>query len=167
VAPSAAVASAAATGAGASVDAVAVLRLRIEQAAADERLDLLRDFVRTHVMRVLRRPDDDPPGFHGRLMDLGVDSLMAVKLRAQLGEGLGLSDPLPATLMFDHPTIAGLADVLAARFDDVAAAPPVFAEPRHDGIAPPRALDIGAIAALSEAEIEALVIRQMQNEAAS
>jgi hypothetical protein len=38
---------------------------------------------------------------------------MAVELRNQLGTGLGLKRALPATLVFDYPTIAAITDYLA------------------------------------------------------
>jgi acyl transferase domain-containing protein/SAM-dependent methyltransferase len=145
-------------------------RGRIDAALPEERADLLRAFVRDQVMRVLRRPPDDPPGLREPLMDLGVDSLMAIQLRASLGAGLGLERPLPATLIFDHPTIAGLADLLLSRLAEpaIAAAAPV--QPPQPA-APAAAsaddiLDAGAIAALSEADIEALLIARMEREPA-
>ncbi len=169
---------------GAAV-AAAELRRKLADALPDERTDLLRAFVRREVMRVLRRAGDDPPGLHERLMDLGIDSLMAVQLRGQLGTGLGLPEVLPATLMFDHPSIAALADVLGGHLGamhpgSTPDADPVPVAPADKGpraaadrvpvaVAPatraPGALDIlnvEDVAALSEAQIEALVIARLQ-----
>jgi acyl transferase domain-containing protein/SAM-dependent methyltransferase len=86
-----------------------------ELAAAgdEERIDLLVDFVRQHVAQVLRLAKGRAVERRQRLMDLGIDSLMAVELRNSLGQGLRLARPLPATLMFDHPTIEAVAKFLA------------------------------------------------------
>src|SRR5690606_30701849 len=104
-----------ATAAGAGREPGGAWLRRLREALPAERADVLRDFVRDRVVRVLRLDADSPPGRHDRLMDLGFDSLMAVQLRNQLGTGLGLAQPLPATLMFDHPTIDALATHLLGR----------------------------------------------------
>ena len=47
------------------------------------------------------------------LMEAGLDSLAAVELRTELGTALGLE--LPATVMFDYPTVAALSGLVAAQ----------------------------------------------------
>ena len=71
-----------------------------------ERLVLL---VRDVLVGVLRLDPNEPPGREERLMDLGVDSLMAVEFRNVLTSALALERKLPATLIFDHPTIEAVA----------------------------------------------------------
>ncbi len=48
---------------------------------------------------------------HQPLNELGLDSLMAIELRNKLSSAVGQT--LPATILFDYPTIAGLTDYLA------------------------------------------------------
>ncbi len=162
--------------ASAAEQASSALREELARALPHERDDLLRDFARGHVMRVLGRPADNPPGLRDRLMDIGVDSLMAVQLRNRLGAELGLERALPATLLFDHPTIEALAAALAAHLADPgpdaaiaggtqpAGAPPNGAAREEAGGAPAAGdiLDEAAVAALSEAEIEALVMARLE-----
>ena len=157
VLPLAAASDATLVGAAAFALSPAALREHLALAMPDEQLDLLRDYVRERVMRVLGMTAAETPGRHDRLMDIGLDSLMAVQLRNLLGNGLGLDRPLPATLMFDHPTIEALAMHLQERL--ATAAEPAAAD---STIAPPVAR-IGAddLAAMSESEVEALLLSRL------
>jgi acyl transferase domain-containing protein/ubiquinone/menaquinone biosynthesis C-methylase UbiE len=83
---------------------------QLTAAPAARRRPLLSAFVRERALRALGQPAGraiDP----GRpLGELGLDSLLAVELRNTLATALGRS--LPATLLFDHPTIDALTDHL-------------------------------------------------------
>jgi acyl transferase domain-containing protein/SAM-dependent methyltransferase len=108
---------------------------RLQEAYPVEQVDLLRDYVRGHVMRVLDWPADAELGRSARLMELGLDSLMAVRLRGLLARGLAVT--LPASLIFDHPTI----DSIAAYLFELTCAPGKTSSDEH---AAPARLDIGA-----------------------
>jgi acyl carrier protein len=130
------------------------LARRVLAALPDERLELLREFVRDRVVRVLRLDPGEPPDRHARLMDLGFDSLMAVQLRNQLGTGLALAAPLAATVLFDYPTI----DRLAARLLELLAPQGVGAPAPA---AAPAAVGQAAVEAMSEAEVEKLLLERL------
>jgi acyl carrier protein len=52
---------------------------------------------------------------HEPLQTMGLDSLMAVELRNQLGQSAHKT--LPATLLFEYPTITALAEFLASEMN--------------------------------------------------
>jgi SAM-dependent methyltransferase len=126
----------------------------VRAAASVDQLDLMRDFVRAQVMAVLRLRAGEEPGRHNRLTDLGLDSLMAVQLRNRLGRGLSLAKSLPATVMFDYPTIEKLATKLLSMLVD-RDAPHL----RHEKIRANATVATAAerVSRMSEADIEALL----------
>jgi acyl transferase domain-containing protein len=87
----------------------------IADAPESEHFEILVRYVRQYVTEVLRRTGPTEIPRDQRLMDSGLDSLMAVELRNRLGQGLHLKESLPATLIFDHPSIADIATNLLAR----------------------------------------------------
>jgi len=135
-------------------------RNRIVMALPSERLNLLREFVRENVMRILRLGREQAPALNARLMDLGFDSLMAVQLRNQLGAGLGFDRPLPATVMFDYPTIDSLSSHLGTvLFPEER--PTEFLVVTKDA---PASIDPSVIAQMSEAEVELMLLQKLERQ---
>jgi NAD(P)-dependent dehydrogenase (short-subunit alcohol dehydrogenase family) len=88
------------------------LQERLAAAPIYERADLIVAHVQAEVARVLGFADAAGVPLHEGVTDLGMDSLTAVELRNRLQSGLGAK--LPATLVFDYPTVTAIADYLAA-----------------------------------------------------
>ena len=83
---------------------------QIATAPTARRRSLLAAFVRERALRALGQPTGHGIDPGTPLGELGLDSLLAVELRNTLATALGR--PLPATLLFDHPTIDALTDHL-------------------------------------------------------
>ena len=88
------------------------LTVRLASQTSGERVEELVEFVRGHVTAVLRLSPEKAPRRNQRLMDIGVDSLMAVELAGRLTAGLGRERPLRSTLIFEHPTIQAIAEYI-------------------------------------------------------
>jgi len=132
------------------------LQARLEQAPPQARRELLRDHVRDQVARVLglaaETVDPSRP-----LMDMGLDSLLAIDLRSTLQLLVGDVISLPNTLIFRHPTVNHLVSYLAGAafgLEEAAGAP--AAEPRQA----PEAM-VAEVAALSQGEAEAQLAEEL------
>ena len=83
---------------------------RLAVAAPARKRQVLDAFLEATVRKSFALPEGrklDPKTPFG---ELGLDSLLAIELRNRLGRSLGLR--LPATLLFENPTLATLGDVL-------------------------------------------------------
>ncbi|WP_340137795.1 type I polyketide synthase [Bailinhaonella thermotolerans] len=78
-----------------------------------ERRTTVAELVRAQVAAVLGYGAAESVPVDRAFQELGVDSLMAVDLRNRLGRAAGLT--LPATLVFDHPSVNALTDFVLRR----------------------------------------------------
>ncbi|AEW99622.1 polyketide synthase type I (plasmid) [Streptantibioticus cattleyicolor NRRL 8057 = DSM 46488] len=86
------------------------LRARLRTVPSADRPRYVTRVVTDHAARVLGHTDGTDLDARRPFTDLGFDSLTSVELRNLLSRTTGL--PLPATLTFDHPTPAAVADHL-------------------------------------------------------
>ena len=148
--------------AGNSAERVREFRQTLDLALPDEREELMNEYVRAHVMDVLRMDADQRPGIEHRLMDLGLDSLMAVQLRNLLESGLGLGGSLPATLMFDYPTIASISTFLLLKCTSCDGSSAVLSPTLEEQQPEPASHRAQEIEALSDDEAEALLLKRLE-----
>jgi acyl carrier protein len=99
-----------------------------ELAEADGRR-FLTELVCGHVASVLAHASTELVDVDRSFSELGFDSLTAVEMRNRLDAATGLR--LPATLAFDHPTVAALADYL---YQSLAPAAPSAEETLRAGL---------------------------------
>ena len=88
----------------------ATLRARLAELSVDRRRDTLAESVTGRVVAVLKLPADSQPDRARPFREIGFDSLTALSLRRQLQTLTGLK--LPATIVFDFPTLERLTDRL-------------------------------------------------------
>src|ERR1700744_5506937 len=91
----------------------AQLKSLLETAPAENRLSVIKQHLRAHIIDVLRLDSafmlrDDQP-----LPELGLDSLMALELKNGLQKELDVT--LPQNFFFEHPTLGAAATFVSAR----------------------------------------------------
>lgn len=123
-------------------------------APAGDRRKQVVSYVAGRARHVLGAEDDLAWDERVPLKDVGLDSLMAVELRNDLTRAL--DHPLPATLLFDHPSLDALAAYLLDALELLPARTPSTPE-----AAP--ATDAGGddLTALSDEEAEALLLAEL------
>ncbi len=99
-------------GADASQESPEDLLAGVADAAPAERTQMLVSFLQRELQAVMRLPNAPAPNVE--FSDLGMDSLMAVEMRNRVNRALAGQYVAPNTVVFDYPSVAGLAGHLAA-----------------------------------------------------
>ena len=147
-------------GAGASPLRRGHLRDALLEIRPGERLPALASRVEEMVAQVMRLPPSQPVDPRKPLGTLGFDSLMAVELRNRIESSLGIR--LPATLIWNYPTIAAMSEHL---LDKLSMAPDPAAHPSAAGPPPAAAYDdlaqiLEAAEGLSSDQLRDLITNQ-------
>jgi hypothetical protein len=87
--------------------------VRVRSIFGREREEAMAEFVRTTIGRVFDLPAEQRAmTARDRLSDLGMDSLIALELRAELAKGAGLGSRISSTIAFDTGTVGELTRAL-------------------------------------------------------
>jgi NADPH:quinone reductase-like Zn-dependent oxidoreductase/acyl carrier protein len=139
--------------------------MQLQEAAAEDRHDMLVVFLREQVRRILGLPAIDQVDAYTALSEMGMDSLMAVELKNALDDATGKN--LPATIAFEYPTIDAIAGYLLKDIlplssetieDDSRAEVSASTESATD-----EAFDLPDLDELSEEELEALLMEKLDD----
>lgn len=129
---------------------------RLNEAPPGKQQHLLLAHIREQAGKVLGLETGRPVDPGQPLRELGLDSLMAVELRNLLSHSVQAS--LPATLLFDYPTISALADYLAKEVLHLAGnGQPEAGDTQTDD----RAAAMAELESLSDEEAEALLLAEL------
>jgi acyl carrier protein len=128
------------------------VRERLQAMPSGQRRTALIAYLSERSLQVLGLEADTPLDPRRALKDIGLDSLMAVELRNALAKSL--AQPLPATLLFDYPTLDALATSLLRTLGLEAEATPPAA---------PASAAFDAMAELSDEEAEALLLKELES----
>jgi len=130
----------------------------LETAPVDDRPRLLANYIQTQVAKVLGLEPTNSIDLQQGFAELGMDSLTSVELKNRLQAGLGCT--LPASLLFDYPTLAALTAHLTHRLLD----PESDSSTTTPGQISPTLLDpeLTQVQQLSDAEAEALLLSELE-----
>jgi NAD(P)-dependent dehydrogenase (short-subunit alcohol dehydrogenase family) len=129
---------------------------RLLEAPATRQLEAVEAHVMQQVAAVIGLDPGRPMDPEQPLNEIGLDSLMAVELRNRLSATLALERGLPATLVFDYPTVTAIARYLLVDVLHVAppdAAPAATAAGDEDVLS--------AIEGLSDDAVERMLSREV------
>lgn len=133
---------------------------KLAETAPDKRRSLVVDYIREQARVVFGLAPDFAIDPRQSFNELGLDSLMAVELRNALSNSFKAM--MPATLLFDYPTINAVADYLLQNVLALEEAPAAQPEPAQaEPDVPVEA--VSELEELSDEEAEALLMDELLN----
>jgi acyl transferase domain-containing protein/acyl carrier protein len=133
------------------------ISLQLKNASPACRRDILIGHLRSQTCSILGFDQSREIELEQGLFDLGMDSLMAVELKARLEGSLGV--PLPSTLAFNYPTLKALTDYLLSNSLGFNSAP----EKTAPIPSPAKVVSLGDRSSdLSEDELSLLLLKKLE-----
>jgi myxalamid-type polyketide synthase MxaB len=127
-----------------------------------KRRGVLQSYLRGEAIRILGLPASQAIDPRQPLNALGLDSLMAVEMRNALSASL--SCPLPATLLFDYPTIETLSDYLMNNVPSLASETPAPSVERDEKLNEPvQGVQSDGLENITEEEAEAMLLEELES----
>jgi acyl carrier protein len=137
--------------------AVTTVSHQLAELTEADRSGVIRKIVREVTCRVCQL--EIPPeelNDRDRLGDLGMDSLIALELRGELGKALGLEGKISATVAFDTGTIGELAQLLISIVENQNDSQS-GKQPASDATRQPLEINVEDLEAMTDAEVEKLL----------
>ncbi|MFE9664846.1 SDR family NAD(P)-dependent oxidoreductase [Streptomyces sp. NPDC005955] len=114
------------------------LARRLAEVPEADRERVVLELVRAQVASVLGHTSADEVDGERAFKEIGFDSVSAVELRNRLSQSTGV--PLPATVVFDHPTPVAVTRLLLSQVDGTTSAAPPPAQKRVGAVDEPLAI---------------------------
>ena len=141
--------------------ATALLK-QLQSLEIGDRRVTLTQYLQQQIAKILNLDSPEHIEPRQRFFDMGLDSLIALELKHSLEHNL--SSPLPATVLFDYPTLEALVEYLLAGLNgtDRSSLPlPTSTPLPMVQIKPLEIMSAKLIADLSDTEAEALLLREL------
>ena len=83
---------------------------KLNNSAVNDHFDVTRRYLKDIIQKILGIKDDSVIKYNKPLSELGIDSLLGLEIKKSIDSAIGIK--LPATLVFNYPTIDKISEFL-------------------------------------------------------